>query len=101
VFRANFGLILIIHREPLPETDDFHVHAVALGPIGREDAVELNKAIESYIPLLYSLFADVKILPSEYMVVGKTGVESVPEAYAFQTSGKGGNKKVVVKIAEE
>jgi hypothetical protein len=42
-----------------------------------------------------------KIKSSEYTVIGKTGIESVSEAYAFQTSGKGGNKKVIAKIADE
>jgi NADPH-dependent curcumin reductase CurA len=85
----------------MPETSDFHAHAISLGPIGRENAPDLNKAIESYVPLIYKLIEDGKILPSEYTIVGNTGLESLPEAYAFQTSGKGGNKKVVVKIAEE
>lgn len=55
----------------------------------------------SYVPFLSALLECGKILPSEYTIIGKTGVESVAEAYAFQSSGKGGSKKVVVKISDE
>ena len=41
-----------------------------------------------------------KISPSEYVEVGDGGFESLIEGYAFQTSGKGGNKKVIVKVAD-
>jgi len=40
-----------------------------------------------------------KLVPSEYVVQGE-GVESIPEAFAFQSAGKGGNKKVIVKISD-
>jgi hypothetical protein len=72
-----------------------------LGPIGRPDAVELNAEIAGFLPLLADLLDQGKLLPAEYVTVGGTGVESVPEAYEFQNSGKGGNKKVVVKIQDE
>jgi hypothetical protein len=41
-----------------------------------------------------------KLIPSEYILVGKPGLEAIPEAYAFQKAGKGGNKKVIVNVAD-
>jgi len=41
-----------------------------------------------------------KITASEYVTVGDPGLKSIPEAYAFQKSGKGGNKKVIVNISD-
>jgi len=73
---------------------------VKLGPIGRADATELNKEISSYIPLIVKLMEDGKVVPSEYEVIGKTGFDSVIEAWAYQSAGKGGNKKVVVKLQD-
>jgi hypothetical protein len=90
-----------MYRDPLPTSAPFHSSAVRIGPVDREDAVELNKSIERVIPLLYALLEDGKVAPSEYVKIGGVGVESVPEAYNFQGAGKGGNKKVIVQISKE
>jgi hypothetical protein len=74
---------------------------VRLGRIGDPTATELNKQIESYIPVIYDLVELGKLQPSEYEIIGKVGVDSVPDVYAYQQAGKGGNKKVIVQIAEE
>jgi NADPH:quinone reductase-like Zn-dependent oxidoreductase len=73
---------------------------IEFGPVGRPDATDLNKMIEEYIPVLTKLIEDGKVLPSEYEAIGEGGFESAAEAYKYQQSGKGGNKKVVVKIQD-
>jgi len=85
--------------EPLPKSELYNFTAVSFGPVGRPDAKELNAAINSYIPFLYTMLESGKIKTQEYVIAGK-GIESIPEAYAFQTAGKGGNKKVVVNVSD-
>jgi len=74
---------------------------VSLGPVGRPGATALNDQIAAFIPFLASMLEQGKLMPAEYVQIGGTGVESVPGALEYQTSGKGGNKKVVVKIQDE
>jgi hypothetical protein len=71
-----------------------------LGPIGKPSAVELNDSITGFIPYVYKMIEAGTITPSETVLVGKGGVQDAIEAYAFQTAGKGGNKKVIIKIAD-
>jgi hypothetical protein len=47
------------------------------------------------------LIKSKKITPAEYVKIGGVGVDSVAEALEYQSAGKGGNKKVIVQIAEE
>lgn len=75
------------------------VDHIALGPIGRPSAPELNAAIASYIPLMVKLIEDGKVKVSEYEVVGH-GFNEVAKAWEYQQSGKAGNKKVLVKLGE-
>ena len=78
---------------------------IMLGPVGRADAEELNGRIASYVPVIYELVKQGKVKPGETVRVGGEGKgdvwEDLIEAYKFQQAGKGGNRKVVVKIADE
>lgn len=74
------------------------INPVELGPIGREDATELNATITKLIPLMYELLFTGAVKPAEYEVIGTTGFGSVIEAYAYQRTGKAGAKKVLVKL---
>ena len=74
---------------------------VKLGPIGRPEATELGAQISAFIPLIVSLIESGKVVPAEYEIIGDTGFESAIEAYAYQGAGKGGNKKVLVKLQDE
>jgi len=81
-------------------SDFFQSCAVSLGPVGRPESKELNADIESYIPFLYAMFEAGKLTGSEFVVAGE-GLESIPAAYAYQKSGKGENKKVIVHISDD
>jgi hypothetical protein len=87
-------------RESQAPSDFFQSCAVSLGPVGRPEAKELNADLESYIPFLYAMLDSGKLTGSEYVTVGAPGLESIPEAYAYQKAGKGENKKVIVNIAD-
>lgn len=92
----------LVFRFPLPATgfSGATPYQVKLGPIGREEATQLNKEIESFIPLFVKLIEDGKVVPNDYEVVGEPGFESVIEAYEYQKAGKGGSNKVLVKLQE-
>ena len=87
---------------PLDSKDfnDAVLYRVALGPIGRADATELNGMISQFIPLMYHLLQTGQVKPSEYEVIGEKGFESVAEAWAYQQSGKGGAKKVLAHLQD-
>lgn len=76
-------------------------YPIKLGPIGRPEATELNAEITAFIPLIVSLIEAGKVIPAEYEIIGQTGFESVVEAYDYQGAGKGGNRKVLVKLQDE
>lgn len=73
-------------------------YAVQLGVIGRPDAQEVNKNLASYYPVLGDLLTTGKLRPSDYIIAADS-IDRAPEAFEFQQSGKGGPKKVLVKIA--
>lgn len=73
---------------------------MGLGPIGQPTATELNDCITGFLPYLYKLIQDKALWPSDTVVAGD-GFGDLFKAYEFQQSGKGGNKKVIVKIADE
>jgi hypothetical protein len=75
-------------------------YATQLGPIGRVDAVALNKEIETFVPLIVKLIEGGRVVPSEYEIIGKIGFESVLEAWAYQQKGAGGAKKVLVHLQD-
>ena len=66
--------------------------------IGRDDAKELNDKMLVFLPFLTELIAQGKYKPNDH-VVAADKIEKAPEAFAFQSSGKGGPKKVLVKVA--
>lgn len=76
-------------------------HEIKLGPIGRPDALELNDALEKYIPLLVKLVENGKIKPSEYEVIGEGGFEDIIAAYKHKAGGASGQRKIVVKVQDE
>ena len=83
------------------EDKDFHgalVNHIMLGPIGRPGSA-INAQVESYIPLMVKLIKDGKFKTADYEIVG-TGFEAVPEAFAYQQTGKAGNKKVLIKLQD-
>lgn len=94
----HFQLTLLF-RTPIP-TGNFKGYPIQLGPVGRPDATQLNQEIQSFIPFVYKLLLTGGLTPAEYIAVGDGGFKAVLEAYAFQSSGKGGNKKVIVKISD-
>lgn len=86
--------------EPLPEASHgFASYGIAIGPIGRPDAVELNKRINEFIPVVYKLLESEKLRPSEYTVKGE-GIEGILKAWDYQKSGKAGSTKVIAKVAD-
>jgi hypothetical protein len=82
------------------EYGDAIIKPVELGPIGRATATETNALITKAIPLMYHLLETGAVKPAEYELIGETGFDSVSEAWAYQMSGKGGSKKVVVKLLD-
>ena len=87
--------------DPVPEASlGFVTKPIALGPIGRPESVELNQKINAWIPVIYRLLDSGKLKPGDYSVQGN-GVEGILNAWEVQKSGKLGNKKVVVQVADE
>lgn len=81
-----------------PPMENVRNDTIQLAVIGRDEGVEVNKNIASYSPMLTDLLAMGKLRPSDYILVADS-IEKAPEAFAFQQSGKGGPKKVLVKVA--
>ncbi|KAF1979314.1 GroES-like protein [Bimuria novae-zelandiae CBS 107.79] len=87
--------------DPAPDAAlGFITKGITLGPIGRPESAELNKKLTSWIPVINRLLGSGKLKPGDYSVEG-TGVEGIQQAWDAQKSGKLGNKKVIVKIADE
>lgn len=87
--------------DPAPEASlGFVTKGIALGPIGRPESAELNKKLNSWIPVIYRLLDSGKLKAGDYSVEGE-GVGGISTAWEAQKSGKLGNKKVIVKVADE
>lgn len=87
--------------DPIPVStaaNSFEVHLIQLGPIGRPEAKDLNKRLGEIVPVVYELFSNGKLKPSELSVEGE-GIEAIPKAWEIQKSGTKGSTKVVVKVA--
>jgi hypothetical protein len=85
--------------DPLPNASlGFTSYSIALGLIGRPEAVELNKRVKDFIPVVYKLLESGQLKTSEYTVEGE-GIEGILEAWEVQKSGKAGSTKVVAKVA--
>ena len=78
----------------------FVTKGISLGPVGRPESAELNKKVTSWLPVIYRLLDSGKLKPGDYSVEGE-GVEGIPQAWDAQKSGKLGNKKVIIKVADE
>ncbi|KAF2107453.1 chaperonin 10-like protein [Lophiotrema nucula] len=86
--------------ELLPEASEgFISHPIKLGPIGRPDAVELNKRLNEFIPVIVKLIEHGKMKVGEYTVEGE-GIEGIKGAWDVQKSGVKGSSKVLVKVAD-
>ncbi|KAI9830383.1 MAG: hypothetical protein M1826_004806 [Phylliscum demangeonii] len=83
--------------------DGIKMTRVALGPIGRTgDALKhqpsLNEDVAAFIPMLEDLLAAGKLVPNEYTVVGKEGLQSIIEAYDLLQKSGGTGPKLIAKI---
>ena len=80
-----------------------HLDEIHLGLVGRPDAMEINAAIESYVPVIHELVKSGKIKPSQVVQIGdgKDVWQDAIAAFEYQKSGKAGSKKVIVKIGDE
>ena len=86
--------------EPLPAASDgFISDPIKLGPIGRPDAVGLNRRLNEFIPVVVKLIESGKMKLGEYTVEGD-GIEGIKGAWDVQKSGVKGSSKVLVKIAD-
>ena len=93
----------MIHRTPIEPKDGVNIYKVTLGEIGRsgnEHIEEVNKNIATMIPRLETFLESGKLVPSEYIQIGDTGVGEVLKALeAFNTHKSG--KKIIVRLAEK
>lgn len=77
---------------------------MTLGVIGRsgtEHIAEVNQNIESFIPKLEKYLGEGLLKPMEYDIVGDVGVEEVLKGLDAFRSRKGGEKKVLVRLAAD
>jgi hypothetical protein len=89
--------------EPAPLGSEDHPiksYEIELGPNGQPQAVELNAVIAGLVPKLYKLLEKGVVKPSEYVIEGE-GIEGILKAWDVQKTKANGNKKVIIKVAEE
>ena len=91
-------LFLIRCRETITSSS-VSVDQVALGPIGKPDAKDLNGKLVKYIPVIFNLLDGGKIKPNEVHVFGQ-GFEKVAAAVEHQQKGTGAGSKVVVELGK-
>ena len=83
-------------RDTLEEIAGVKIYKIALGPVGRPEASQLNNDLEHrFIPTIVQLLKSGKLVPNEYQTVGGVGIESALDAFARQQSGQAGSKVVV------
>lgn len=75
-------------------------YQIALGPIGRPAATELNAVLQNHIPIVQRLIASGQVAPQAYEIVGE-GFDAAIHAHKYQSAGKGGNQKVLVQLLKE
>jgi NADPH:quinone reductase-like Zn-dependent oxidoreductase len=75
-------------------------YGIALGVICRPEGKDLNEKLAAYIAACTTLMEKGRLVAGEVDIVGD-GVEAGVEAYKYQMGGKGGNRKVVIKVAGE
>ena len=85
--------------DPAPNEAGFTTTKIGIGPIGRPEAVELNKRLSEFIKVIVKLLEKEVLRAGEYTVEGE-GIEGILPAWEVQKSGKAGSKKVLVKVAD-
>ncbi|KAF2728016.1 GroES-like protein [Polyplosphaeria fusca] len=86
--------------DPVPDASNgFTTKDIKLGPIGRPEAKELNERLSEFIPVIVGLIEGGKVRVGEFEVKGE-GVEGLGGAWEWQKEGKGGSRKVLVRIGE-
>jgi len=87
---------------PMESEDNVEIYRIDLGLIGRSGdahAETINNAIESYIPKLENYLGNGMLKPMEYDIVG-TEFEGVVKGINALSAGKGGGKKIVVRLQD-
>jgi hypothetical protein len=97
----SMSVTLILNRSGIGDFEGGKSYTIALGPIGREGADELNGDLARYIPVIGQLVEDGKIKPNDYDLVGEGGMEAILEAISYQQKGAGGSNKVIVKVQDK
>ena len=75
------------------------VTQVALGPIGRDEAKDLNEKLAAYVRVLATLINSGRLKPNEYEVVG-TGFEDLAKAVEHQQKGASSGSKVLIELGK-
>ncbi len=97
-------MILIKNRAPIEEEKEIQIFKVTLGEIGREGNAHtegVNKSIMYLIPILETWLESGKLKPMEYELVEGVGVDKVLKALEIFEARKRGDKKVVVRLADD
>lgn len=87
---------------PMESKDNIEIYRIGLGLIGRSGDAHtetINKVIESYIPKLENYLGNGMLKPMEYDIEG-TGFEGIVKGIDALNAGKGGGKKIVVKLQD-
>lgn len=85
---------------PITGFEKTKVDQIELGPIGSPGYKELNARAAKYNPIVVKLFEAGLLKPSDYDVV-EEGLEGAIKAYEYHKAGRGGNRRVLVKIQDE
>ena len=75
------------------------VTEIELGPIGRDEAKELNDKLAAYIPVLLNLINSGKLKPNEYEVAGG-GFGDLAKAVEHQQKGTSAGSKVLIELGK-
>jgi len=87
---------------PMESKDNIEIYRIDLGLIGRSGdahAETINNFIESYIPKLENYLGNGMLKPMEYDIVA-TEFEGVVKGIDALSAGKGGGKKIVVRLQD-
>lgn len=90
-------------RDPVEPIDGIELYRMNLGLLGRTGnpvAEEVNGEVEKFIPKLEKLLANGHLKPMDYQCAG-VGFGGVSEGIQAMNSGKGGGKKIVVRLQDE
>lgn len=84
--------------DPAPEGAGFTSTLIAIGPIGRPEAVELNERLSKSIAVIVQLIEKGTFKVGEYTIEGE-GIEGILKAWDVYKSGKAGSTKVLAQVA--